>query len=82
MAFKAANQMKRELQQLEGVTAVNMKFARNIATYRINARMGGQDLAERLAEAPFDRWIEINDVQLNRVQATAIADDDAPDTQP
>ncbi len=83
MAFKAASQMRRELQQLEGVNAVNMQFSRNIATYRINARMGGQDLAERLSEQPFERWMEISDVKLNRIQATAIPDEaEAPETRP
>ena len=74
MRFKAANEMKHVLEELEGVNAVNMNFSRNIATYRINARMGGQDLAGKLSEKPFDKWMEVNDVKLNRIQATAIPD--------
>jgi hypothetical protein len=71
MKFKAANDLKRSLQEIEGINAVNMNFARQVATYRVNARMSAQDLAERLSAGEFENLLEVSDLKLNRIQAKA-----------
>ncbi|MCC7425179.1 MAG: hypothetical protein IT428_33330 [Planctomycetaceae bacterium] len=85
LRFKDATALKRGLQEMEGITSVNMKYARQVATYQINARMRADDLAERLSDAPFDQWLEVTDLKLNRIQAHAAAADasePAPASQP
>jgi hypothetical protein len=69
--FKGANDLKKAIAALEGINSVNMKFTKNVATYSINAKMGGQDLAEKLTEGDFEKMIEVQDLKLNRIQAKA-----------
>jgi copper chaperone CopZ len=69
--FKGANDLKKAIAALEGVSSVNVKFTKNVATYSINAKMGGQDLAEKLSEGDFEKMIEVQDLKLNRIQAKA-----------
>lgn len=72
--FATASKLKKALAEIEGVNSVGMKFSKEIATYQINARMGAEDLAERLTEGEFGKLLEIEDLKLNRVQAKAKAD--------
>jgi hypothetical protein len=69
--FKLANDLKKAITAIEGVNSVNMKFSKGIGTYHINARMGAQDLAEKLSEGEFEKIIEIVDLKNNRIQAKA-----------
>jgi len=69
--FKVANSLKKAIAEIEGVNSVNMKFTKGVATYAINAKMGAQDLAEKLSEGEFEKMIEIQDLKLNRIQANA-----------
>ncbi len=74
MNFARANRLKKAIQELEGVSSVNLQLSKEIATYHINAKMGAQDLAEKLSEGPFEKMIEIGDLKLNRIQAKAAAE--------
>ncbi len=67
--FPAANRLKKAISEIEGVNSANMKFTKGIATYRINARLSAQDLAEKLGEGDFEKLMEITDLKLNRIQA-------------
>lgn len=69
--FKAANDLKKAIQEIEGVEHVNMKFSKGNAEYRINAKMGAQELAEKLSEGAFAKMLEVQDLKLNRIQAKA-----------
>jgi hypothetical protein len=69
--FKAANDLLKAIKTIEGVNSANMKFTKGVATYAINAKMGGQDLATKLSEGPFEKMLEVQDLKLNRIQAKA-----------
>ncbi len=70
--FKAANDLKKAIAELEGVNNVNFKLSKEIATYHVNARMTAPDLAERLSEGVFEQMIEISDLRQNRIQGRAV----------
>ncbi len=72
--FAAANRLKKSIQEIEGVNSVNFRLTKDIATYHISAKMGAQDLAEKLSEGPFEKILEIGDLKLNRIQAKAVAE--------
>ena len=71
--FKQANDLKKAVAGLAGVNSVNFKLSKEIATYSINAKMGAQDLAEKLSEGPFEKMLQVTDLKLNRIQAKAPA---------
>lgn len=71
--FKLATDLKKAIAGIEGVNSINLSFDKNTATYRINARLGAQDLAEKLTKGELDRMIEIQAVKLNQIQARAKA---------
>jgi len=48
---------------------VNRSFSKNIATFRIKAKMTAEDLLERLVEGDWALLIEISDQQGSRIQA-------------
>ena len=70
--FKQVNDLRKAIAAIEGVNSVNMKFSKGIGTYHINARMGAQDLAEKLSEGEFENLLEIADLKNNRIQARAV----------
>ncbi|NLX14917.1 MAG: hypothetical protein GXY44_14880 [Phycisphaerales bacterium] len=67
--FAAANRLKRALDEIKKVEHVNMNFSKGLATYRINAKLGADELAELLCEDDFEKMLEIVDLKLNRIQA-------------
>lgn len=72
LAFRDSLELKQALQQIENVRSIDSDFTKGIATYRINAQMSAEALAERLTQPPFDRSLEVLDLSLQRVQAKAI----------
>ena len=71
VSFKKANDLKKAIQEIEGVNSVNFKLSKEIATYHINAKMSAQDLAEKLSDGAAGKIIEIGDLKQNRIQAKA-----------
>lgn len=71
MDFKGANALKKAMLTIKDVENVDFKLTKGIATYRIRAKMGGQDLAEKLSEGDFENMLSVQDVKLNRIQAKA-----------
>lgn len=69
--FKNANRLKKLMTEIEGVENVDFKLTKGLATYRIRAKMGAQDLAEKLSEGEFEKILSIQDLKLNRIQAKA-----------
>jgi len=74
LKFAAANRLKKAIADLDKVEHVGMKFTKGVATYSINARLSGQELAEQLSEGEFEKLIEIVDLKMNRIQAKAPGD--------
>ncbi|HOA74457.1 MAG TPA: hypothetical protein PL151_07085 [Phycisphaerae bacterium] len=68
----AAIRLRKMLSEIEGVEKVNYDMTGGLVRFRINARMGGQDLFERLAEGEFEKAIELLDLKPNRIQAKAV----------
>jgi hypothetical protein len=66
--FKAANSIKKLLAEMEGVQHVNMSLTDGIATYRINATLSAEGIAERISEGAFEGLLEVVDLKLNRIQ--------------
>ncbi len=71
MKFKDATQLKKLLAAMPGVQEVNMEMSHGLPTYRIKATLGGEDLAEKLSEGPFEKLLDVTDVKPNRIQAKA-----------
>ncbi len=71
--FKGYIQIRKALEQIDRVRAVDGDFAKSTATYRFKAQMSAAVLAERLTEAPFDKLLEVTDLKLNRIQARSVA---------
>jgi hypothetical protein len=71
MKFKAANNLKKMMRELDGVENVNFRLTKGLARYRIRAKMSGEQLAEILSEGEFESFLEIQDLKMNRLQAVA-----------
>lgn len=67
----AAIRLRKMLSEIEGVEKVNYDMSKGLVRFRINAKMGGQDLFEKLAEGEFEKAIELLDLKTNRIQAKA-----------
>jgi hypothetical protein len=72
MNFKKANDVKKLIAAMDGVENVHFELTKGIAHYRIRARMTGEEMAVKLSEGPFEELFEIQDLKLNRLQATAV----------
>jgi len=70
----AVIRLSKALKEIKGVESVRYDISKGIARYRINAKMGGQELFERLAEEDFEKLIEIVDLKMNRIQAKAASE--------
>ena len=70
--FKSYLALRKALSDIENVKCVDGDFSKNIASFRIKADLAAETLAARLTEAPFDAWLEITDLTLNRIQAQAV----------
>lgn len=68
----AAIRLKKMLAEIEGVEKVNYDMTKGLVKFRINAKMTGQDLFERLAEGEFEKAMELVDLKSNRIQAKAV----------
>jgi hypothetical protein len=66
-----ALKLKKRLQEIDAdkIQNVNQSLSKGIATFRIKAKMTGEELAEHLVEEPFGSMIEIVDLKANRLQA-------------
>ena len=69
--FKSYVQIKKALADVENVKRVDGDFTKGIATFRIKADLSAETLAEQLTEPPFERWLEVTDLKLSRIQAAA-----------
>lgn len=69
-----AIRLKKMIAEIEGVQNVNFGMTKGIATFRINAKLTGQDLFEKLAEGEFEKAMELVDLKSNRIQAKAVAE--------
>lgn len=71
--FAQAARIKKALAELEGIEQITgPKLTKGLARLTLRAKLGAQDLAMLLIEPPFDEMFEIQDVQLNRIQAAAV----------
>lgn len=72
--FKTFVELKKALAELDSqrIKSVDADFSKGAGKFRIKALMPSATLAERLLEKPFDAWIEIVDLKLNRIQAKKI----------
>jgi hypothetical protein len=69
MKAPAAIRLKKMLAEVQGVEKVNYDMTGGLVKFRINAKMTGQDLFEKLAEGEFEKAIELVDLKANRIQA-------------
>ncbi len=76
MDFKTFVKIKKALQELERVKSVDGDFTKGIGSFRIKAQLSAQALAERLTESPFDAWLEVLDLKVNRIQAKRVGEHD------
>ncbi len=69
--FKSFLQLKNALAEIEGVRSVEGDFTDSAGRYRIKTQLAAATLAELLTRPPYDGWIEITDLKLNRIRAQA-----------
>lgn len=72
--FKGYAAMKKALEELrskDDQIKIGGEFTRGTATFRVKSRMTAENFAMLLTEAPFEEWIEVLDVKMNRIQARA-----------
>ncbi|MBL8878248.1 MAG: hypothetical protein JNG88_03930, partial [Phycisphaerales bacterium] len=72
--FKTFVDLKKALAEIDQqrIKSVDADFSKGAGKFRIRALMPASTLAERLIEKPFDAWIEIVDLKLNRIQAKKV----------
>ncbi len=73
MNYGAARRLRDALGDMDGIESVNMDLTKGIATYRITARMGTEEFADRLSGGDLAGEIEIIDLKPNRLQARPAA---------
>jgi hypothetical protein len=78
LEFKAFLNIKKALADLQGIRSVEGDFTKNTGVFRIKAQLSAQTLAELLTSRPFDGWLEVTDLKLNRIQAKATSQPAAP----
>jgi len=71
--FKSFLKIKKALTDVENVKRVDGDFTKGIARFRIKADLSAETLAEQLTEPPFEQWLEVTDLKLNRIEAKAVA---------
>lgn len=71
--FRAYVNIKKALADVANVKRVDGDFTKGIGKFRIKADLSAETLAERLTDAPFEAWLEVTDLKLNRIQAKAVA---------
>ncbi len=69
--FKSFLQLKNALAEIEGIRSVEGDFTDSAGRYRIKTQLAAATLAELLTRPPYDGWIEITDLKLNRIRAQA-----------
>lgn len=72
MNYGAARALRDAMAEQAGIESINMDLTKGIATYRITARMGAEELADRLSTGDLARHIEIIDLKPNRLQARPV----------
>ena len=73
LPFKEYVALKKALSEIENVKRVDGDFSKNIATFRIKADLSAETLATRLTEPPFDAWLEVTDLSLNRIETQSVS---------
>jgi len=70
--FKGYVNIKQALADVQNIKRIDGEFTKGIARFRMQADVAAETLAEQLTEAPFDQWLEVTDLKLNRIQAKAV----------
>lgn len=70
--FRGYARIKGALADVENVQRVDGDFTKGIGKFRIKADMSAETLAVQLTAAPFEQWLEVTDLKLNRIQAKAV----------
>ncbi len=66
-----AIKLKKKLKDInpDKILSVNVDVTKGMATYRIKAKMTGEELVEHLSEGEFESLLSIDDLKTNRIQA-------------
>jgi len=72
LAFKAYLSIKKALAEVEGIKSVEGDFSEGAARFRMKAQISASTLSELLTRKPFDEWLEVTDLKLNRIRAKAV----------
>lgn len=71
LPFKHYLALKKALADLEGISSVEGDYTDGGVRFRIKAKITAATLAELLTEKPFDQWLDITDLKLNKIKAKA-----------
>lgn len=71
LEFKAYVAIKKALAEVEGIKSADGDFTKGIAKFRIKATVSAENLAEKLTDEPFSKWMEVVDLKPTRIQAKA-----------
>lgn len=67
-----AIRLKKMIAEIKGVEKINFEMSKGLATYRINAKLSGEQLFEKLAEGEFEKAIDLGELKMNKIQAKAV----------
>jgi hypothetical protein len=70
--FRSYLKVRKALADVANVKRVDGDFTKGIARFRIKADLSAETLAEQLTEPPFEEWLEVTDLKLNRIEAKAV----------
>lgn len=75
--FKTFVELRKALNEIDPqrIKSVDADFTKGTGKFRIKALMQAATFAERLLEKPFDSWIEVVDLKINRIQAKKVGRD-------
>jgi hypothetical protein len=72
LSFRTYVKLKKALEELKNVSAVHGEFDEHTAKFRVKATLSAETLAEKLLDAPFGEWIEIDSQKQNTVKAHGV----------
>ncbi len=71
--FKRFLTIKSTMAAMQGVQSVNGEFTDSVGKFRVQTTVSAATLAELLTHPPFDGWLDITDLKLQRIRARSLA---------
>ncbi len=74
LSFGGFRALRDELREFDRLDSVEADFSKGTGVFRLRGKIATETLADLLDSPPFDQYLEINDLGLNRIQANGVDD--------